>query len=133
MNNHNPSGDTAAFPRILYVDPHPSTRELMALFLEYAGHRCVAVASSVEAVERLRRDVEKFRLVIATHQPPEIDALALARELRAKMFCGAIMIQSFELDESDELDCRTFGVDAVLRNPTSGTVFLQKVAALCGQ
>ena len=47
------------------------------------------------------------------------------------MFRGSIMICSLAVDDSDEAHCKQFGVDAVLRNPTVGILFLQKVAALC--
>ena len=121
------------FPRIVYVEAHPDMRYLMAVFLESAGYICVGAASNAEAVECLEYAVQEFHLVIASHQPPNVDGLTLAQELRAKMFRGSIMIYSLTVDESDEKDCKQFGVDAVLRNPTAGKLFLQKVAALCRQ
>ena len=118
---------------ILYVEAHPEMRALMVLFLQSAGYACAAAASHVEALSRIATGPEAFRLVITNHQPSTVDGLMLARELRAKMFRGSIMVYSLTLDDTDEAECEKHGVDAVLRNPISGALFLEKIAALCGR
>jgi len=135
MSDHDPNHNQPAAPQvpiwILYVEAHPEMRTLMTLFLQSAGYAGTAAAGHVEALSRIATGPEDFQLVITNHQPPTVDGLMLARELRARMFGGSIMVYSLALEDADEAECQKYGVDAVLRNPVSGALFLEKIAELC--
>jgi len=76
--------ETAALgAHILVVDDDASSAELLRRQLQIEGYAVKAFASSVSALDHLRRHVDEVRLVLADHLMPELGGLALAREVRS--------------------------------------------------
>ena len=65
---------------ILAVDDSRSMREMIAYTLRTAGHRVTEACDGVEALELARR--LHFDLVLTDVNMPQMDGLALVRELR---------------------------------------------------
>jgi PAS domain S-box-containing protein len=68
--------------RLLVVDDHPTSREILKLHLESWGGHVETVASPLAALALLRRG-ENFDAVIVDHLMPVIDGIEFTRQLRA--------------------------------------------------
>ena len=66
--------------KVLVVDDQELMGKLIADLLSRFGHECKIVRSGTEALDRMRQD--RFDAVITDIVMPEMDGLALARELR---------------------------------------------------
>ncbi len=67
--------------RLLVVDDHPTSREILRLHLESWGAHVEAVASPLAALALLRRG-EHFDAVVVDHLMPNMDGLEFTRQLR---------------------------------------------------
>jgi PAS domain S-box-containing protein len=68
--------------RLLVVDDHPTSREILKLHLESWGGHAVIVPSSLAALALLRSG-EEFDAVITDHLMPGMDGIEFTRQLRA--------------------------------------------------
>jgi two-component system chemotaxis response regulator CheY len=67
--------------RILTVDDSPSMRQMVSVALQQAGHDVASASDGVEAL-KIAGD-EHFDLVITDVNMPNMDGIALVRELRS--------------------------------------------------
>lgn len=68
--------------RILAVDDSPSMRQLVKLALSSAGHQVDVAIDGVEALQVA--DQQQFDVVITDVNMPNMDGIALVRELRRR-------------------------------------------------
>jgi two-component system, chemotaxis family, chemotaxis protein CheY len=67
--------------RLLAVDDSPSMRQMVSYTLTAAGYEVAEAEDGVQALELAQQ--EKFRLVLADVNMPNMDGLTLVRRLRA--------------------------------------------------
>lgn len=102
---------------ILVVDDSPSTRQAVSLMLNRNGY---TVFSAVDGIDALRKvGEEKVDLVITEINLPNLDGLALAREIRRDRKSGHIPVVVFTIENNKEIRGRaeTLGVCGWLEKP----------------
>jgi DNA-binding response OmpR family regulator len=76
--------------RVLVVDDHAPSSELIAEILRSSGFEAISLTSSAEAAERLTN--EKFLAVFLDMHMPPPDGLELARQIRASLINASTVI-----------------------------------------
>ncbi len=69
-------------PKILIVEDDPAVRDVVNHALSREGMSTVAVEDGEVALERLRREVEPFDLVVLDIMLPGMDGISVCREIR---------------------------------------------------
>ena len=67
--------------RILLVDDHEDSRELLAIWLEAAGHVVLAAANLAEA-RKIMHEAQPLEILLTDLHLPDGDGTELAREMR---------------------------------------------------
>ena len=116
--------------RILYADDLRDLREVLRMALTREGHAIECVADGRLALERLKKDLGAFDLLITDHHMPEMNGLELVTALRALPFRGKIIVFSSELSASVTDAYHALKVDLVLAKPIFPSVLRQVLAEL---
>ena len=82
---------------VLVVDDNEDIRETLALILSGCGYRCESAKNGVEAMQRVRR--ARFDAVVTDLEMPEMDGIALTRELRQSFTNLPVMIMTGHSDD----------------------------------
>ena len=82
---------------VLVVDDNEDIRETLALVLSGCGYRCESAKDGVEAMQRVRR--ARFDAVVTDLEMPEMDGIALTRELRQSFSNLPVMIMTGHSDD----------------------------------
>ena len=82
---------------VLVVDDNEDIRETLALVLSGCGYRCESAKNGVEAMQRVRR--ARFDAVVTDLEMPEMDGIALTRELRQSFSNLPVMIMTGHSDD----------------------------------
>ncbi|MEN8257341.1 MAG: PhnD/SsuA/transferrin family substrate-binding protein [Thermodesulfobacteriota bacterium] len=69
--------------KILFVDDEPSLVELGQLILEHLGYEVTALTSSSEALELIKKDPDRFDLLITDQSMPKMTGCQLAQKAMA--------------------------------------------------
>ena len=115
---------------ILIVEDDPDIAELIALYLQKAGHRTELVTSGTAAVSRAR-DAEPD-LIVLDVMLPGMDGLMVCQALRRDHATAAIPIIMLTArgDESDRVTGLELGADDYVTKPFSPRELAARVAAL---
>ncbi|MGE5525988.1 MAG: phosphate regulon transcriptional regulator PhoB [Rhodospirillaceae bacterium] len=115
---------------ILLVEDEIEIQELMALYLESAGHTVVKAATVREAEGMLRRALPD--LVLLDWMLPDKSGLEWARDLRASPNTRhvPIIIVSARTSEQDKVEALDAGVDDYVAKPFSPREVLSRIAAV---
>ncbi len=118
--------------RILVVDDHAPTCELICEILCSAGMDADSVTSSTEAVARLGR--EKFHAVFLDMRMPPPDGIELARQVRASTVNASTVIVMITGEEERTVMTRAFeaGVQFFLFKPVERNKLLRLIRATEG-
>jgi signal transduction histidine kinase len=103
--------------RLLLVEDHDSTREVLGRILGRAGHKVYAVGSSHEALQ-IVASAGPFDAVISDLGLPDQSGFELMKTLRAKYRLPGIAISGYGMDE-DVANARAAGFSAHLVKPVS--------------
>ncbi|MGE0160855.1 MAG: PAS domain S-box protein [Gemmatimonadales bacterium] len=95
-----PLGASVAAPRgrgeaILYVDDEPTLAQLGARRLGAFGYAVTALTDSAEALELVRRDPERFDLLVTDYTMPRMTGLDLARAAQAVRPIPVILLTGY--------------------------------------
>src|SRR5204863_9290009 len=101
--------------RILVVDDHGETRELIARHLERAAHG-VRSAASVAAARALLEE-EEFDVVVLDVMLPDGSGTALCSELRAGGYTVPVLLLTARGEVRDRVDGLEAGADDYLVKP----------------
>ena len=118
--------------RILVVDDHAPTCELISEILCSAGMDADSATNSVEAVARLGR--EKFHAVFLDMHMPPPDGIELARQVRASPVNASTVIVMITGEEDRTVMARAFaaGVEFFLFKPVERHKLLRLIRATEG-
>ena len=86
-----PNGIVAEFS-VLVVDDNEGIRETVAVILSGCGYRCESAKNGVEAMQRVRQS--RFDAVVTDLEMPEMDGIALTRELRQSFSGLPVMVMT---------------------------------------
>lgn len=103
--------------RLLLVEDHDPTREVLGRILGRAGHKVYAVGNSQEALQ-IAGGTAPFDAVISDLGLPDESGFALMRTLKAKFGLPGIAISGFGMEEDVE-NARAAGFSAHLTKPVS--------------
>jgi CheY-like chemotaxis protein len=115
--------------RLLVVEDHPDTAELLSGLLEMRGHR-VEIAGSVEEALRLAGEVQ-FDLVVSDVGLPDATGYDLMRQLLARMPIRGIAVSGWGRDE-DIAKSREAGFSEHLTKPVALAKLEQAIDRVCG-
>jgi two-component system chemotaxis response regulator CheY len=111
------SGATRKSLRVLYADDMKELRQLMEIVLGRDGHLVDSVADGSLALERVRKDLQAYDVVITDHHMPTISGLELVAGLRGMNYPGKIIVFSSELSMLVDEAYRSHRVDHILPKP----------------
>jgi len=115
-------------PRVLYIEDHDDTRELVTLVLEQRRYEVVC-GSSIESGVELAAS-QQFDLYLLDSWLPDGSGLDLCRQIREFDKATPIVFYSaaaFEIDRNEALDC---GAQAYLIKPSAPSELCSVVTSL---
>lgn len=117
-------------PRILFVEDHEDTRELMILVFEQSTYEVVTAATFNTAL-RLAR-TQSFNLFILDSRLPDGSGFELCKEIRRMDGSTPILFYSALAFEKDRNEALRAGAQQYLVKPVSISVLYKTVARLIG-
>ena len=116
--------------RIMVVDDESVIGDMLQDALSVSGYAVEAFESSVRALERVRRDPDRFDLVITDLVMPEMAGMDLARRIWAVRPGLPIILLTGYTEDLDEDSAQTMGFAKLLRKPVPLAVIAQAVRAV---
>lgn len=113
--------------RILLVDDDPSLREVVRYALDREGHEVIEASNGREALERFDR--QEPDLVVLDVLMPEMDGLAVCRELRKRSRVPIVFLSS-RGEEVDKVLGLDMGGDDYVTKPFSPRELVSRVHAV---
>ncbi|HZP97462.1 MAG TPA: response regulator [Candidatus Limnocylindria bacterium] len=112
--------------RILVVEDHAPTTELLAEILGGDGHTVIAERDGLAGRERALS--ESFDLILCDIGLPGLDGLALARAIRAAGIAVPLLALSGRTSDDERLVGLTAGFDNYLTKPITASALLREIA-----
>ena len=110
---------------VLIVDDNETMREVLAIVLSRRGHRCESAANGREAMGKIEHG--NFDAVVTDIEMPEMDGIALTKELTRNHSHLPVMIITGRLDDRHmELASATCAAREFLRKPFDISEFVTK-------
>jgi two-component system phosphate regulon response regulator PhoB len=115
---------------ILVVEDEPAIQELIAVNLEYAGHRVQRAHSAAEA-DALIREIRPD-LILLDWMLPDVAGTVLARKLRADARCKdiPIIMLTARAQEQDKIEGLDAGADDYITKPFSPKELMARIKAV---
>jgi DNA-binding response OmpR family regulator len=114
--------------RLLYVEDHADTRELVSLLLERQNFDVVAVENPDEALELARAQV--FELYLIDNQLPSYSGIVLCRKIREFDSTTPILFCSAAAYETDKNAALESGAQGYLVKPIDSDELISEVIRL---
>lgn len=115
---------------ILIVEDEPAIAELLAINLEFAGHRAVRAADAEEAIRLIQHELPD--LILLDWMLPGIAGVRLAEKLRADERTREIPIimLTARTDEGDKVEGLETGADDYITKPFSPKELMARIKAV---
>lgn len=127
-----PSSDSkAAKGRILCVEYHPDTRDLITYSLNRAGFEIVCAGSASEAFSLVL--TEHFDLYVIDNWLPEISGVELCRRIRRRDPTTPILFYSAAAFDADRKRAFEAGATAYLVKPVSDDLLVREAIRLINE
>lgn len=120
----------AVQPCILVCDDEASARTSVSVVLNLAGYRVETANDGEEALTLIRRQPERYHLVLTDNAMPRLDGIGLVRRLRTDNYEGKIMVLSGCLDAADYEAFNDLAVDDIMFKPFNVHEFRETVSHL---
>jgi len=114
--------------RVLIIDDHPATRDLLMRSMERAGHVAVSEGTCAQAAERLGR--ERFDVTILDVMLPDGSGMDLCRSLRSAGCAVPILLLTARGGVGDRVAGLDAGADDYLAKPFAIAELVARVRAL---
>ncbi len=125
------SAGTLSGLRVLVADDCRDIRRVLEIILEGAGAEVQGVGSGREAVECATHGT--FEVVILDVHMPDLDGIAVLRELRTRGVDTPLMAITADATEETRRRCLEAGFDAYVAKPFENTDFLAGIGRLARQ
>ncbi len=107
---------------VLVVDDEALMRELLARILSWKGHRCITACNGLEALKKAKE--EKIDAVVTDIVMPEMDGIALTKELSGKHHRLPIIILTGHSKDYSEEAALSAGAWEFIRKPFAVDEFI---------
>jgi two-component system chemotaxis response regulator CheY len=117
--------------RILIVDDSPSIRRMMVESLTAAGYDVTACASGAEAVDVAAK--QPVKVVISDLNMPDVDGLALTRQLRQVRNTAKcpILILTTESSPARKAEAKQAGANGWILKPFQEETVVRAINSVC--
>ena len=116
--------------KVLVAEDEESIREFIVINLTRSGYTVEQAENGAVALEKFAKDESGFDVAILDIMMPEVDGLAVCKQLRAKSSDLGIIMLSAKTQEMDKITGLMFGADDYVTKPFSVMVLCKKVAAV---
>ena len=110
---------------ILVVDDNENIREVLAAILSGSGYRCESAKNGLDAMERVRQS--RFDAVVTDLEMPEMDGIALTREIRQQFPSLPVMVVTGHSDEEHRESAFRAGAKEFLSKPFDISDLIKKL------
>ncbi len=108
--------------KVLVVDDEEPIRKLIVTLLSQKGHQCISVSNGFEALDKIKKN--KFDAAVVDIVMPEMDGLALTRELSKNYQTLPLMIMTGYVDEYSAETAIALGAREFITKPFSIAEFI---------
>ena len=114
---------------ILFLEDEVTIREVIAEYMNVAGHKVTECGSGDEAVERLKE--KRFDLAVLDIKVPGMSGLKVLEYIRTelKSDMGVIMLTAYE-DINTQVEAFNFFADDYITKPASPIILLKRIDVL---
>ena len=114
---------------ILFLEDEVTIREVIAEYMNVAGHKVTECCSGDEAVERLKE--KSFDLAVLDIKVPGMNGLKVLEYIRTelKSDMGVIMLTAYE-DINTQVEAFNFFADDYITKPASPIILLKRIDVL---
>ena len=116
--------------RVLVVEDEAIIREFVVINLQRAGYEVVEAGNGKEALDIIQTDKIGFAVVLTDVMMPEMDGLALCKEIRAADRNTGIIMLSAKTQEMDKISGLLNGADDYITKPFSPAELVARVDSL---
>ena len=116
--------------KVLVAEDEESIREFIVINLTRSGYTVEQAENGAVALEKFARDESGFDVAILDIMMPEVDGLAVCKQLRAKSSDLGIIMLSAKTQEMDKITGLMFGADDYVTKPFSPAELTARVDAL---
>ena len=119
---------------ILTVEDSASTRRMVAVTLEHAGHKVIEAADGREGLEKALAHADVLDLILIDHNMPVMDGLTLIKTLRGMPQFATVPILMLTTESSDTMKSlgRASGATGWLVKPFDPHKLLEVVKKVIG-
>ncbi|MCH5315212.1 MAG: response regulator transcription factor [Eubacterium sp.] len=116
--------------KVLVAEDEESIREFIVINLTRSGYEVEQAENGVVALEKFRKDENGFDIAILDIMMPELDGLAVCKELRKHSADLGIIMLSAKTQEMDKVTGLLFGADDYVTKPFSPSELMARVDAV---
>lgn len=116
--------------RVLIAEDEAAIRDFVVINLKRAGYEVLEAQDGVEALEIYRANDGKIDVAVLDIMMPNLDGLAVCKELRAGNNNIGIIMLTAKSQEMDKITALMTGADDYITKPFSPTEFVARVDAV---
>lgn len=116
--------------KVLVAEDEESIREFIVINLTRSGYEVEQAENGAVALEKFAKDSSGFDVAILDIMMPEIDGLAVCKELRKQSSDLGIIMLSAKTQEMDKVTGLLFGADDYVTKPFSPSELMARVDAV---
>ena len=114
---------------ILVVDDEAKIRILIRKYAEFEGHAVSEAENGMAAVEMVRKEPQKYDIIIMDVMMPELDGFSAVSEIR-KVSAVPVLMLSARGEEYDKIHGFELGVDDYVVKPFSPKELMMRINAI---
>lgn len=116
--------------KVLVAEDEESIREFIVINLTRSGYNVEQAENGLVALEKFRKDESSYDVAILDIMMPELDGLAVCKELRRCSSDLGIIMLSAKTQEMDKVTGLLFGADDYVTKPFSPSELMARVDAV---
>ena len=116
--------------KVLVAEDEESIREFIVINLTRSGYTVEQAENGAVALEKFAKDESGFDVAILDIMMPEVDGLAVCKQLRAKSSDLGIIMLSAKTQEMDKITGLMFGADDYVTKPFGIMELLSRIRSV---